>query len=77
MEYSREYKVRKVNDRGFFNLMRKRYFIGNPFAGYSIGIHYQEKGKPEIWFALICIGYLEQEIGIIEYNIKGNVNTCS
>jgi len=66
--YGKEYKVRKVNDRGYFNHMKKRYFIGNPFAGYSIGICYKEKGKPEVWFASMCIGVLDQETGTIEYN---------
>jgi transposase InsO family protein len=69
VEYSKEYIKRKVNDRGYFNLLKKRYFIGNPFAGYSVGIKYIGKGKPEIWFASVLVGNIDQETGTVEYII--------
>jgi hypothetical protein len=49
-EYKGKMKVRMVNDRGFFNLHQRRIFMGNPFAGYYIGIKEMAGGKSEIWF---------------------------
>jgi transposase InsO family protein len=37
-EYGGKMKVRMVNGRGFFNLRQRRIFMGNPFAGYYVGI---------------------------------------
>jgi hypothetical protein len=39
-------KVRMVNDRGFFNLRQRRIFMGNPFAGYYVGIK-EAAGNPD------------------------------
>jgi transposase InsO family protein len=70
IEYPRGYKARKVNDRGFFNLSGRRYFIGNPFAGYTIGIRYKKESKPEIWFMSEFLGNLDIEKGLIVYEAR-------
>jgi len=69
IEYPKGFYSRRVSDRGFFNFLKKRYFIGNPFSGYSIGIRAIEKGLIEIWFACFHIGYLNLEKGLIEFQV--------
>jgi transposase InsO family protein len=73
IEYPQRYKVRKVNDRGFFNYDKKRCFIGNPFAGYSIGLRVGQDKKTEIWFDKFRLGYLDLDTGVIIYTSENNV----
>jgi hypothetical protein len=43
----------------------KRYFVGNPFAGYSVGILLKKDGTREAWFATVLLGELDTETGQI------------
>jgi hypothetical protein len=54
-----------VNDRGFFNLRQKRIFMGNPFAGYYVGIKEAGEEKSEIWFNDFLMGELDETTGQI------------
>jgi transposase InsO family protein len=66
-EYPRGYVVRKVNDRGCMSFKSKRYFVGNPFAGYSVGIRMKKDGSPELWFASLLLGEIVGETGLIRF----------
>jgi len=58
-----------VNDRGFFNLKTKRIFVGNPFAGYYVGVK-ERAGKPtEVWFANVKLGEINPDTLQIEVNM--------
>jgi hypothetical protein len=48
IEYPRGYKTRRVNDRGVFSYRSRRYFTGNTFAGYSVGICIKKDGTQEV-----------------------------
>jgi len=70
--YGKGYKSRMVNDRGFCNYRGKRLFVGNPFAGYNVGVK-ENKDELEIWFDDFLIGVLDKITGLIIYekeNIK-------
>lgn len=67
LEYPRGYVVRKVNDRGCMSFRSKRYFVGNPFAGYSIGIRMKKDGAQEVWFASCLLGELDTAAGLIRF----------
>lgn len=62
--YGRGYKSRMVNDRGFCNFKGKRIFIGNPFAGYNVGIK-DTDGETKIWFDDFLIGMLDKTTGLL------------
>jgi hypothetical protein len=64
-EYTGNMKARMVNDRGFFNLRQRRIFMGNPFAGYYVGIKEMAGGKSEIWFNNFLMGELDEKTGQI------------
>jgi len=64
--YGKGYKSRMVNDRGFYNYKNKRIFIGNPFAGYNVGIK-ENEGETEIWFDDFLIGTVDKITGLIIY----------
>ena len=64
--YGKGYKSRMVNSRGVCNYKGKRIFIGNPFAGYNVGIR-ERKGNTEIWFDDFLIGILDKTTGLIMY----------
>jgi transposase InsO family protein len=64
-EYHGKMKVRMVNDRGFFNLRQRRIFMGNPFAGYYVGIKEVAGEKSEIWFNDFLMGELDETTGQI------------
>jgi transposase InsO family protein len=64
-EYSGKMKTRMVNDRGFFNLRQSRIFMGNPFAGYYVGIKELPGEKSEIWFNDFLMGELDEKTGQI------------
>jgi transposase InsO family protein len=44
-EYKGNMKARMVNGRGLLNLCQRRIFMGNPFAGYYVGIKEGAVGK--------------------------------
>lgn len=62
--YGRGYKSRMVNDRGFINYKGKRIFIGNPFAGYNVGIKIVEC-ITKIWFDDFLIGIVDDITGLL------------
>lgn len=64
--YGTGYKSRMVNDRGFCNYRGKRLFVGNPFAGYNVGIK-DNKDEMEIWFDDFMIGIVDKITGLIIY----------
>jgi hypothetical protein len=64
--YGKGYKSRMVNDRGFCNYRGKRLFVGNPFAGYNVGVK-ENKDDIEIWFDDFLIGVLDKITGLIIY----------
>jgi putative transposase len=70
IEYPRGYQSRKVNDRGCMSFRGKRYFVGNPFAGYSVGILLRKDGTLEAWFAWLLLGELDAETGQIRFTSK-------
>ena len=50
-----------MNDRGCINLKRQRYFIGNPFAGYYVGIKPVKTGEQIVWFGDYRLGTLDND----------------
>lgn len=61
LEYPGNYRSRRVNDRGCINLKRQRYFIGNPFAGYYVGIKPVKTGEQIVWFGDYRLGILDND----------------
>ena len=61
MEYPGNYRSRKVNSRGYINLRRERYFIGNPFEGYYVGVKPMKSGEQIVWFGNTSIGNLDMK----------------
>jgi hypothetical protein len=61
LEYPGTYRSRRVNDRGCINLKRQRYFIGNPFSGYYVGIKPVKTGEQIVWFGDYRLGTLDNE----------------
>ncbi len=59
--YPVAYKDRNVNDRGFVNYKRKRYFVGNPFSGYNVGLQLQKNEVPKVWFGNNLLGSFDLE----------------
>jgi putative transposase len=70
IEYPKGYQARKVNDRGCMSFRGSRYFIGNPFAGYSVGIQPRKDGTCEAWFAAVPLGELDAETGQVRFTPK-------
>jgi hypothetical protein len=64
-EYPGNMKIRMVNDRGFFNLRRSRIIMGNPFAGYDVGIQECPGKNVEIWLNDFLMGELDETTGQI------------
>ena len=60
-EYPINYRKRFVNNRGFVNYQGKRYFVGNPFGGYNIGITISDEGQLDVWFGDSLLGYFDKE----------------
>jgi putative transposase len=75
--YPRGFKARKVNDRGVMSFGGRRYFIGNPFAGYSIGICVKKDGVLEVWFASRMLGTLDVETGLINFTMALKLSKAS
>jgi hypothetical protein len=78
LRYGRGCKVRMVNDRGFLNLKQKRIFVGNPFAGYHVGVKEYVDKPVEIFFGNYLLGTINQDTGLIEpsYNIMQVTNNA-
>jgi hypothetical protein len=55
----------------------RRYFIGNPFAGYSIGICVKKDGVLEVWFASRMLGTLDVETGLINFTMALKLTKAS
>jgi len=66
LHYGKGSKVRIINDRGYFNLDNKRIFIGNPFAGYHVGIKEYVDAPMEVWFSNILLGKVNADNWLIE-----------
>jgi transposase InsO family protein len=65
-------RSRKVNDRGYFNYNNHRIFVGNPFAGYNIGIKERVGKWTEVWFNYFKLGVINPESLHIETNMLKN-----
>jgi hypothetical protein len=48
----------------------KRSFVGNPFAGYSVGILLRKDATLEAWFASVLLGELDAQTGQIRFTSK-------
>jgi putative transposase len=77
LQYPRGFKARKVNDRGVMSFGGRRYFIGNSFAGYSVGICMKKYGVPEVWFASRVLGILNIETGLINFTMAFKLTKAS
>jgi hypothetical protein len=77
IEYSGRMKSRIVNDRGFINYKRHRVFIGNPFAGYNIGIKERVNKNPEVWFDNFLLGEINPITLQIEIDMLESVKKLS
>ena len=58
IEYKDRMRSRRVNDRGYFNWQCQRIFVGNPFAGYNLGIKLNSNQPPEVWFDYYKLGVI-------------------
>lgn len=61
-EYPRGFKSRNVNDRGYINWRGQRIMIGNPVAGYNVGVKKSKDEKLSVYLA-------ETNLGIIDENL--------
>ena len=68
LRYAKGFRVRYVNDRGYLNLDQKRLFVGNPFAGYHVGIKEFVDKPAEVWFGNFLLGTINADTGLIEPN---------
>jgi hypothetical protein len=59
IEYKGRMRSRMVNDRGYFNWQCQRIFVGNPFAGYNVGIKLRTEKAPEVWFDHFKLGVID------------------
>jgi hypothetical protein len=66
LRYGRGFKVRMVNDRGYINLRRQRIFVGNPFAGYHVGVKEFSNRPMELWFTDFFLGTVNPNTGLVE-----------
>jgi hypothetical protein len=55
----------------------KRYFVGNPFAGYSVAIHMNKDGSQDVWFASRMLGTLDVETGLINFTLALKLSKAS
>jgi transposase InsO family protein len=70
LKYGQGFKERMVNDRGFLNLNQKRFFVGNPFSGYYVGVKEFIDKPTEVWFGNYLLGIINSNTGLIEPNIN-------
>jgi len=66
LRYAKGFRVRYVNDRGYLNLDQKRLFVGNPFAGYHVGIKEFVDKSSEVWFGNLYLGIINADTGLVE-----------
>jgi hypothetical protein len=62
-------RSRKVNDRGYINYYNHRIFVGNPFAGYYVGIKERVGKWTEVWFNFLKLGEINPESLHIDTNM--------
>ena len=77
IEYPRGYKSRMVNDRGVTHYKNHRIFVGNPFAGYNVGIKSLKNGDLEVWFDNFLIGRVDSQTNLLtngERDIKVSIS---
>ena len=60
-EYPINFRKRFVNNRGFIGFQGKRYFVGNPFGGYNVGVQITKTGKLDLWFGDSLLGHFDKE----------------
>jgi transposase InsO family protein len=70
MSYGRGFIERKVNHRGYIILKQKRVFVGNPFAGYYVGVKEYVDKPTEVCFGNYLLGTINRETGLIEPNFS-------
>jgi len=66
LKYGKGFKARYVNDRGYINYDNKRIFIGNPFAGYHVGLKENVDAPMEIWFSNFMLGVINTDNWLVE-----------
>jgi len=66
LKYGKGFITRYVNDRGYFNYDNKRVFIGNPFAGYHVGLKINSDAVLEVWFSNMLLGKINPDNWLIE-----------
>jgi transposase InsO family protein len=66
LRYAKGFKARYVNDRGYINYDNKRIFIGNPFAGYHVGLKNQVDAPMEIWFCNTMLEKINTDNWLVE-----------
>jgi transposase InsO family protein len=69
LEYNGRMKSRVVNDRGYLNYKQQRIFVGNPFAGYNVGIKERGGKNAEVWFDDFKLGELNPDTLLIETEV--------
>jgi transposase InsO family protein len=65
IDYPIGFRSRTVNDRGYISFRNERYFIGNPFAGYNVGVKIRRDGNHEVWFDDIFLGIMDSKSCLI------------
>ena len=70
-------KSRMVNDRGYFNYHRQRIFVGNPFAGYNVGIKEYVNKPTEVWFDNFKLGVINHITLQIETEVLESIKKIS
>ncbi|MCL2186547.1 MAG: hypothetical protein FWB86_11975 [Treponema sp.] len=73
LKYGKGFKTRYVNDRGCFNYDNRRMFVGNPFAGYHVGLKINVDAPMEIWFSELMLSKINPDNWLVEpeyINIK-------
>ncbi len=61
IDYPLNYKKRFVNSRGYISFKGTRYFVGNPFGGYNIGVKPTKTGQLDVWFGDSFLGHFDDE----------------
>lgn len=51
VRYPKGYIRKRVSDSGHINYLRRSYYVGEAFAGVTVGIHVNESGVNEMYFA--------------------------
>lgn len=64
-DYPVNYRKGFVNNRGFISFKGRRYFVGNPFGGYNIGIFIDPNGRFDAWLDESFLGYFDKEYTLI------------